>query len=70
VPPALDADRLGRVSGPVLVILGDRDFAGPADPLVAALPDVEFVGLAGVDHFATPKDFRAIDAALRFLAQG
>ena len=68
VPPPLDAARLGRVSCPVLVILGDKDFAGPAEPLVEALPDVELVALAGVDHFATPKDFRAIDAALRFLS--
>ena len=69
VPPKLDAERLGRVSCPVLVILGDKDFTGPADPLVAALPDVEFVSLPGVDHFATPKDFRAIDASLRFLSK-
>ena len=68
-PPPLDAARLGRISCPVLVILGDKDFTAPADPLVAALPDVEFVGLAGVDHFATPKDFKAIDASLRFLSK-
>lgn len=67
VPPPLHADRLGRVSCPVLVILGDEDFAGPADPLMAALPHAQLVMLAGVDHFATPKDFRAIDAAVRFL---
>lgn len=67
-PPPLDAERLGRVTCPVLVILGDKDFTGPADPLVEALPDVQFVPLAGVDHFATPKDFKSIDAALRFLS--
>ena len=66
-PPALDAARLGRVTCPVLVILGEKDFVGPADELVAALPDAKLVTLPGVDHFATPKDFRAIDAALRFL---
>jgi pimeloyl-ACP methyl ester carboxylesterase len=52
---------------PVLVVLGDRDFAGPADPLVAALPDAKLVTLSGADHFGTPKDFRFIDAALEFL---
>ena len=65
--PPLDAEVLGRVTCPVLVVLGDRDFAGPADPLVEALPDATFHGLRGVDHFATPKDFGFIDAALGFL---
>lgn len=68
VPPPLDAARLGRVTCPTLVILGDRDFVGPADPLMAALPEARLVTLPGVDHFATPKDFRAIDAALQFLS--
>jgi pimeloyl-ACP methyl ester carboxylesterase len=58
---------LARLDRPVLVVLGDRDFAGPADPLVAALPEVELVSLSGADHFGTPKDFRFIDAALEFL---
>ena len=65
--PRLDEARLAKVTCPVLVVLGDRDFAGPADPLVDALPDAKLVTLAGVDHFATPKDFRFIDAALDFL---
>jgi pimeloyl-ACP methyl ester carboxylesterase len=60
-------DELAGVDLPVLVVLGDRDFAGPADPLVAALPNVRFVALHGGDHFGTPKDFRFIDAALEFL---
>ena len=65
--PRLDAGVLAKVTCPVLVVLGDRDFAGPADPLVEALPDATFVPLRNVDHFATPKDFRFIDAALGFL---
>jgi hypothetical protein len=48
-------------------VLGDRDFAGPADPLVGALTNATLVTLPGVDHFATPKDFGFIDAALDFL---
>lgn len=68
VPPPLDANRLGRVTCPTLVILGTEDFVGPADPLMAALPDARLVTLPGVDHFATPKDFRAIDATLQFLS--
>jgi hypothetical protein len=51
----------------VLVVLGDKDFVGPADELVEALPNVRFVPLRGCDHFGTPKDFRFIDAALSFL---
>jgi len=58
---------LAGVAVPVLVVLGDRDFAGPADPLVAALPAGTHRLLRGVDHFATPKDFGFIDAALDFL---
>jgi pimeloyl-ACP methyl ester carboxylesterase len=66
--PPLDAERLAKVDLPVLVVLGDRDFAGPADPLVDALPNARLVTLRGTDHFATPKDFKFIDAALDFLA--
>jgi pimeloyl-ACP methyl ester carboxylesterase len=66
-PGPLTADRLARVTVPVLVVLGDRDFAGPADPLVDALPDARVVTLPGVDHFSTPKQFGFIDAALEFL---
>jgi len=58
---------LGGLDRPVLVVLGDRDFAGPAEPLLDALPDATFVNLPGADHFGTPKDFRFIDAALEFL---
>src|SRR4029079_84196 len=65
--PALDRAALAKVQTPVLVVLGDRDFAGPADPLVDALPNASLATLPGTDHFATPKDFRFIDAALSFL---
>lgn len=64
--PMTPAD-LAKVTCPVLVVLGDRDFAGPPDPLVDALPDAKLVRLPGCDHFATPKDFRFIDAALDFV---
>lgn len=60
-------DDVARITCPVLVVLGDKDFAGPADPLVVALPDARLVMLPGVDHFATPKDMRFLDAALEFL---
>jgi pimeloyl-ACP methyl ester carboxylesterase len=62
-----DPTSLASVTCPVLVVLGDRDFAGPAGPLVDALPDARLVTLRGVDHFATPKDFGFLDCALQFL---
>ncbi len=64
---ALTPEDLAAVTLPVLVVLGDQDFAGPADPLMAALPDARLVTLKGVDHFATPRSFAFIDAALDFL---
>ena len=64
---ALTAEQLSAITCPVLVVLGDKDFAGPADPLVDALPNAKLVTLRGADHFGTPKDFRFLDAALEFL---
>jgi pimeloyl-ACP methyl ester carboxylesterase len=66
----LTADELGRVTAAALVVIGERDFCGPADPLVDALPDARLVVLPRTDHFSTPKDFIAMDAALKFLEDG
>ena len=63
----LTKEDAGRISCPVLVVLGDKDFAAPGEPLVDALPNARLVMLPGVDHFATPKDFKFLDAALDFL---
>ncbi|HEU5085351.1 MAG TPA: alpha/beta hydrolase [Acidimicrobiales bacterium] len=65
----LDPERLAAITCPVLVVLGDEDFAGPADPLVAALPNPTYVELPRTDHAKTPKSFAFIDAALEFLRQ-
>jgi pimeloyl-ACP methyl ester carboxylesterase len=65
--PPLTAEALAAVTCPVLVVLGDRDFAGPADPLVEALPNAKLVILRNTDHFATPKAFPFIDATLQVL---
>jgi pimeloyl-ACP methyl ester carboxylesterase len=67
--PAVTTESLAAITCPVLVVLGDKDFAGPADPLVTALANVQLVTLRNVDHFATPKDFGFIGAALDFLAE-
>jgi pimeloyl-ACP methyl ester carboxylesterase len=64
---SLTEEDLSRLSCPVLVVLGDQDWVGPADRLMAALPSASLVSLPGVDHFATPSDFGAIEATVRFL---
>jgi len=66
----LTADQLSRVTASVMVVIGERDFCAPADPLVDALPDARLVMLPRTDHFSTPKDFIAMDAALKFLEEG
>jgi pimeloyl-ACP methyl ester carboxylesterase len=65
--PRLGRAELERVRCPVLVVLGEHDFAGPADPLLEALPDARLVVVPGTDHFATPRDARAMAAAVAFL---
>lgn len=65
--PTLTPEVLARVQLPVLVVMGDRDFAGPPEPLVALLPQAELVVLPGIDHFGTPRSVAFVDAALRFL---
>jgi pimeloyl-ACP methyl ester carboxylesterase len=67
--PITEAE-LSSLVCPVLVVLGDRDPAGPADRLMAALPSASRVSLRGVDHFATPSDFGAIDATMTFCGLG
>ena len=47
-----------RSSCPVLVVIGDKDFAGPGEPLAEALPNAQLVTLRNVDHFATPEGLR------------
>jgi hypothetical protein len=49
------------------VVIGDKDFAGPGEPLAEALPNAKLTTLSNLDHFATPKDFRVLDAALEFI---
>jgi pimeloyl-ACP methyl ester carboxylesterase len=63
----LTRDDLTRITTRVLVVLGDKDPAGPGDGLVAALPDARLVTLRGVDHFGTPGDVRCMQAVLDFL---
>ncbi len=64
------AVELAGVGCPVLVVLGDRDMVRSADRLVEALPSATLVSMPGVDHFATPSNFAAIDATMNFLGFG
>ncbi len=68
-PPskAFTPERLANVTCPVLVVIGDQDFAGPADQLMELLPNARQVVLRNTDHFATTENFKAIDAVLEFL---
>ena len=63
----MDAGVLAAVTCPTLVVIGDKDFAGPGDPLADALPNATLKVLRNVDHFATPESFGFIDAALEFI---
>ncbi len=63
----LSIEDLAKVHHECLVVLGDRDFQGPMDPIVSGLSNVKSKVLRGIDHFGTPQDFGFLDAALRFL---
>jgi pimeloyl-ACP methyl ester carboxylesterase len=71
--PRLSDEALATIACPVLIVLGDADFVGPADPLVERLTgaaSVEVRILPRTDHAATPKSFAFIDATLAFLGAG
>jgi len=65
--PRLDREHIAKITCPTLVILGDKDFAGPGDVLAEALPDGHLVELRNVDHFGLPKSFDFVDKGLDFL---
>jgi pimeloyl-ACP methyl ester carboxylesterase len=67
--PLLTPPDLAVVTCPVLVLLGDKDFSGPGEPLADAFPNAKLVTLRNTDHFATTENFKAIDAALDFLTE-
>lgn len=65
--PEMNLDVLSRVTNPVLIVIGDQDFAGPGEPLAEALPRAELVTLPRVDHFGLPKAFPFLERSLRFI---
>jgi pimeloyl-ACP methyl ester carboxylesterase len=68
-PPSepLRPEQLSTVACPVLVCIGERDFAAPSDRLAEAFPDGAIRVLPRTDHFATPGSFPFIDAVVEFL---
>lgn len=69
-PPAtpVSPGDLAAVTCPVLVCIGEKDFAAPADRLAAAFANGRLVSLPRTDHFATPGSFEFIDAVVDWLA--
>ena len=58
---------LSGIEHETLIVIGDRDFAGPGEPLAERIRNAELLTLRGVDHFATTENFGFFDAALEFL---
>ena len=65
--PVPSFESMAAVTCPVLLILGEDDFVGPVDLLMAALPDPRLVTLRRTDHFATTQRFEGQEAVLKFL---
>lgn len=63
----LDPVVLASVTNEVLVVIGENDFAAPAERLAAAFPNGKLEILRNTDHFATPESFKFIDAVLSFM---
>jgi pimeloyl-ACP methyl ester carboxylesterase len=64
----LTAERLRAISCPVLVIIGDHDWTGPAVQVCGALADGTLLTLPRTDHFAAAEHPEAVRATARFLA--
>jgi len=63
----IEIDALQEITCPVLVVIGENDFAAPASKLLESLPNSTYLELKGVDHFATPKNFTFMETALKFI---
>jgi pimeloyl-ACP methyl ester carboxylesterase len=68
-PPAerMTREKCSSFERPVLVAIGEKDFAAPAEGLASAFPHSELAVLPRTDHFATPNSFEFIDALVRWL---
>ena len=61
-------DQLAAINNEVTVVIGEKDFAGPANELAAAFPKGRLITLRNTDHFATPESFSFIDAVLEVMS--
>lgn len=61
-------EELGQITNQVTIVIGDKDFAGPATQLAEAFPNGKLVILRNTDHFATPESFSFIDTVLEVMA--
>jgi pimeloyl-ACP methyl ester carboxylesterase len=64
----LEPSQLADVPNEVLVVIGDKDFAGPSQKLADAFPNGRLIVLKNTDHFATTDSFSFIDEILDFMA--
>lgn len=67
--PVPSFEQMAAVTCPVLFVLGEDDFVGPADRLLDAIPDGRLVTLRRTDHFSTTQKVEAQDAVLSFLQE-
>jgi pimeloyl-ACP methyl ester carboxylesterase len=65
-PPVTTAG-LAAITAPTLVLIGERDFAMPADELAQALPNGQLKVLPRIDHFGLTSNVACMDAVLSFL---
>ncbi len=65
--PQLTPEHIDRISLPTLVVVGEQDFARPAEPLAERLPDGQLQVIRGVDHFGLPKACDFVEKALDFI---
>jgi pimeloyl-ACP methyl ester carboxylesterase len=66
--PAITVEGLAAITCPTLIIIGDEDFTGPAEPLADAIPGARSVTVRRLDHFRATEEFSVIDAALKFVS--
>ena len=60
---------LKSIDAEIVLAVGDRDFALPADRLAKAFNRCQFVSLKNCDHFASTENFTFIDTLLGFFCE-
>ena len=64
---AVTDEQLASVTCPALIVLGDKDFAGPASRLLSGFADARLLTLPGVNHNGTTSDSLCVQTVLDFL---